>query len=184
MTKKTINQKILKAGSPEFKPAGVEFFNAHEIGICIKDRSAKVLDQNKICSKVCGKWKGKVCKKGCMESTMSGGEIREFYQGFQNRKRNQMKGHLLESTLLFLEDRIITFFIPIKNKVMKQINVLQKYQLTKREIEILKLILMGLSNTEIAAKLFISKTTLKTHINNLNKKLPAPEIEKIRAIRY
>lgn len=39
--------------------------------------------------------------------------------------------------------------------------------LTVREAEVLALIAEGLSNTEIAAALFVSPATVKTHINNL-----------------
>ncbi|MBK9125080.1 MAG: response regulator transcription factor [Chloroflexi bacterium] len=42
---------------------------------------------------------------------------------------------------------------------------------TPREIEILELIAQGCSNTEIAAELVISHSTVKTHINNLYRKL-------------
>lgn len=41
--------------------------------------------------------------------------------------------------------------------------------LSTREIEVLELINTGLSNKEIADKLFVSLSTVKTHINNIYK---------------
>jgi len=43
--------------------------------------------------------------------------------------------------------------------------------LSVREIEVLKLIEAGLSNQEIASKLFISVATVKWHISNIYAKL-------------
>jgi NarL family two-component system response regulator LiaR len=49
--------------------------------------------------------------------------------------------------------------------------VLQKLGISKREHEVLELIAQGLSNQEIADKLFVSLNTIKTHTSNLFLKL-------------
>lgn len=48
---------------------------------------------------------------------------------------------------------------------------IEKYGVTKRELEILKLVVKGLTNDEIANKLYISKRTVDTHRQNLLAKL-------------
>jgi len=45
--------------------------------------------------------------------------------------------------------------------------------ITPRELEILELIAQGLSNREIADKLFVSENTVKTHSSRLFDKLSA-----------
>jgi two-component system NarL family response regulator len=47
--------------------------------------------------------------------------------------------------------------------------------LTERETDVLKTIVAGKSNKEIASALFISEATVKTHINNLLSKLGATD---------
>lgn len=50
---------------------------------------------------------------------------------------------------------------------------LKKLGITKREYEVLGLIASGMSNREIADKLFVSTSTIKTHTSSLFSKLDA-----------
>lgn len=54
--------------------------------------------------------------------------------------------------------------------------------LTPRETEVLRLIADGLTNRDIAARLFVSESTVKTHINNLFAK--AQLRDRAHAVRY
>jgi two-component system, NarL family, response regulator LiaR len=50
---------------------------------------------------------------------------------------------------------------------------LKKLGISKREYEVLELVAAGLSNQEIAEKLFVSVSTVKTHVSNVLAKLDA-----------
>jgi NarL family two-component system response regulator LiaR len=50
-------------------------------------------------------------------------------------------------------------------------SLISELELSKRELEILGLMAQGHSNEEIAAKLFVSLSTVKTHNQNLFAKL-------------
>lgn len=54
---------------------------------------------------------------------------------------------------------------------MEKINSLK--QLTKREYEVLELVVQGFSNEVIAEKLFISVHTVKAHLESIYRKLGA-----------
>lgn len=62
--------------------------------------------------------------------------------------------------------------VPVREFVMDQTR-LQELGITAREFEILELIAGGLSNREIAEKLFVSENTVKTHSSRLFDKLSA-----------
>ncbi|RNC87936.1 MAG: DNA-binding response regulator [Winogradskyella sp.] len=50
---------------------------------------------------------------------------------------------------------------------------IEDLEISKREYEVLQLISKGLSNKEIGEKLFVSESTIKTHVSNLLVKLNA-----------
>jgi DNA-binding NarL/FixJ family response regulator len=79
---------------------------------------------------------------------------------------------------------IVFFFIGVflnkKSSAKKQISQedvdlkkLKTLALSDREYEVLKEIASGLSNKEIAEKLFLTESTIKTHVSNLFVKLNA-----------
>ena len=53
---------------------------------------------------------------------------------------------------------------------------LRKYQLTKREIEIIRLICREMSTKQIAAALFLSELTINTHRRNILRKLEVKNV--------
>lgn len=57
------------------------------------------------------------------------------------------------------------------NRLSREIEALTGVPLTAREVEVLRLVAMGYSNKDIAAKLFISQKTVKNHITNILRKL-------------
>lgn len=81
----------------------------------------------------------------------------------------------------------------VTTKVLRQVSSQQVFpkstlteKLTAREIEVLKLIAHGFSNTEIAVRLFLSEGTVRNHVSAILSKLDVPDRTRaaIIAIRY
>src|SRR5215467_4826460 len=72
------------------------------------------------------------------------------------------------------EERVIVREIPVRSTAFSlNESKLAELGITPRELEILQLIAQGLSNREIAEKLFVSENTVKTHSSRLFDKLSA-----------
>lgn len=76
-------------------------------------------------------------------------------------------------TIMEGEDYIQPSLIPALNSKMinRDINIVMVDKLTKRELEVLKLLAVGMYNREIAKKLDISERTVKNHVSNIFKKI-------------
>jgi DNA-binding NarL/FixJ family response regulator len=70
--------------------------------------------------------------------------------------------------------REILVTVALQSRMKASRTVREKADLTHREAEILTLLSIGLSNDDIADKLFISSNTVKTHLYRVFKKINVP----------
>jgi len=102
---------------------------------------------------------------------------------FQISKYALVSGNLTTEIIVAII-AIVFFFVGIyinKKSLNKHINPsnginhkkVSELEITQREYEVLQEIASGLSNKEIAKKLFLSESTIKTHVSNLLVKLDA-----------
>jgi DNA-binding NarL/FixJ family response regulator len=146
-----------------------------ELGICVKDINKNVLSQNELCISTCGNLINTVCEKGCMENYTCHSHS-NFDEGMSLIKNVYVDGNYSDAVVIKNNNLLITIFYPLINKykkIDKEISDLKKYGLTNSEMDILSMSLKGIQNNTIARKLYIAKSTLKTHLNNIYKKLPS-----------
>lgn len=72
---------------------------------------------------------------------------------------------------IYLNKNSLPKIAPIKGDIYNK--KLAASSLSKREYEVLQEIALGLSNKEIGDKMFLSESTIKTHVSNLFIKLDA-----------
>ncbi len=87
-------------------------------------------------------------------------------------------------TLLLLSVLLNVFLILQKQKAKKETSHKLKEKLSKQERVVLELILQDKSNKDIAESLFLSVSTVKTHTNNIYKKLNVQSREESKALFY
>lgn len=85
-------------------------------------------------------------------------------------------------TLLLLSVLLNVFLILQKQKAKKETSNKLKEKLSKQERVVLELILQNKSNKDIAESLFLSVSTVKTHTNNIYKKLNVQSREESKSL--
>ena len=93
----------------------------------------------------------------------------------------------IECSIIWKSDQlnaIRPYFMVSLIDLKNENNTTNKFNLTKRESDVLYCMVRGLSYNEIAEKLFISKLTVHTHVKNIYRKLGIKnKIELIRNIQ-
>lgn len=106
---------------------------------------------------------------------VSGDENNDIWQKVQNAGghgfvlKNESPELFSQAVFALMDNRL---WFPASNKEIKIKNsVLQKFNLTPRQEEVLHMMMRGLPNKRIASQLAISEPTVKEHISNILKKL-------------
>jgi ATP/maltotriose-dependent transcriptional regulator MalT len=147
-------------------------FEESNIAVCIRNKEQTVLYQNQECAANCSVHFGKMCGEGCMETYNGFEESPERNLGTQYYPNYMMENKYYDLIFLESENFCTTLLFPLKEKHAADLDFFKKFNLTNRELEITEHIIKGCSNSEIASQLNISKSTLKTHLNHIYKKIP------------
>jgi DNA-binding CsgD family transcriptional regulator len=151
-----------------------------QLGVCIKKLDREVISQNEMCQQTCGDMVGKICEKGCMTHYSPSQSSQEAPQNNLNEGMTLAKNSIVDKNLVdavvINDGKTLTTILYSLEEKMKSIDQnqeqLKNFGLTKSEITIFTMVMQGSKNFQICKALFISKATLKTHLNNIYKKLP------------
>jgi len=134
--------------------------------ICRKDSHNKVSYQNKESQSLCGALDGAICDQ-CPEPKDRQQASSDVVQ-FKNKSYTRMTVPEGSSHVTVMAER--EEIAPNMDSLIAT--------LSKRELEIAKRIIAAHPNSRIISELVISKSTLKTHLNNIYRK--APELKTFR----
>ena len=101
-----------------------------------------------------------------------GDTLQSLLLALANRlRRRAVPGQESTPGLLAYTEKLLAAFAPPPSAAPPLKSTLLVEPLSQRELEVLRLIALGLSNREIAGKLVVGAGTVKTHINNIYRKL-------------
>lgn len=113
---------------------------------------------------------GKTCDKNCVRFFHEKDLVKNSHLGIELFKNKIFANQLIDLVLIFNSVNIITVLCP-KNSLDAELLELKGRGLSNRELEIVNLRRQGFKNVEIEEHLHIAHSTLKTHINNIRKKI-------------
>ncbi|MBX9690411.1 MAG: response regulator transcription factor [Candidatus Obscuribacterales bacterium] len=91
----------------------------------------------------------------------------------KNANRNLLLAaiHSVSLGAIWLAPETSRILASVVSRPAFSITTLNDFQLSKRELEVLELMVSGLSNAELAAKLYVSPETIKSHLRRIYEKL-------------
>lgn len=99
-------------------------------------------------------------------------EATPFLYGTISKYTFKIASSIISNSFNGIDQLIYIYITKEVEKNKKSFNrIALNYNLTNREIEVIELVAQGLSNKEISQRLFISYHTVKTHMENIFKKI-------------
>lgn len=146
------------------------------IAVCKKTQAGQVISQNEKCISICGNRQGQTCSDNCMHVHKS----RNPRQTPGTNRYEYISINGKEYDILMLDDGnlLTTLLLELTEKTSVNQKFFGQFNLTKREKEIVDLLLRKKTNKSISDELCISPATLKTHINHIFKKVPAKYLKR------
>ncbi|MBN8541208.1 MAG: helix-turn-helix transcriptional regulator [Deltaproteobacteria bacterium] len=141
-------------------------------GICVKALDGTVLSQNLKCIEICGDMRGQICGKGCMLNRAAHPDFPAVDEGVCHLSGIWSDGHLVDAVLINDGENLTTYLLDKQSTVDRKLFLLSPYGLSDAEKNVTELLLAGRTNREIATALYISMSTVRTHLGNIYKKVP------------
>lgn len=135
------------------------------IGLCMKAPGGPVKFQNPACVAICNDQLGVSCNEDCL-SKFSGSCSNNYGRNIQ------MHGQWCDVLMINRDDQYVIVLTPQDEILEARLEALKSFLITPREFEISAMILKGFSNREIGEHLNIAPSTVKTHLNNIYRKIP------------
>lgn len=143
------------------------FQNEEGMIYCVKDNHAVVLEQNTSCVALCGNRVGSECRIGCMELYARDASAQWGDWGTHVYRNAFLHDKHFDVTIISTRKHIVTILQSMYEKYQQAVNYYAGFDLSKREIQIMELVIKGMSNNEITDKLCISLSTLRTHLKHV-----------------
>ncbi len=141
------------------------------LGVCVKSPETNiVLYQNEKSVDICGEKSGDACTL-CQDN--SNQSLFESVASPDIKKNLKTIDHkVYDAVQISQSNTIVTILNSLEDKQKDMDVLLESLNLTEREKDIARMLVFQKTNAEISSALFISESTLRTHLNNVYKKAP------------
>ncbi|MBO32762.1 MAG: hypothetical protein CMM74_07275 [Rhodospirillaceae bacterium] len=150
---------------------GEACLNIDGLIVCVKDNDGNVIGQNAASRELCGELLCQQCDRGCTDIYEKDESQQWKDWGSRTYRNCKISGLYFDLTIISSSRQVVTILQSLEQKYQQAYEYYSKFGLGARELQVIKLVIAGLSNNQISERLFISTTTLRTHLKNIYNKV-------------